>query len=110
MAAGDIYADLVATGVTTTYATVEFVQSYIPGGDTLDPAVVTDTILKAERLMNAIFPGTLEDNGLKVVVADLQQYEKDGLARATAAQVEYMLHMGGEFFVEAAPLNPSGPD
>jgi hypothetical protein len=96
-----------------TYTTPADVNLYIEGGTGLDEASLNRYIDRAERDVDraltqyALSPG----QDLKVnPLTDITPEQATALARAVAAQVEYRLHLGEEFFIEHQYESTSSPD
>lgn len=85
------------------YATVGDVNSYIPGGSGLTDPELEKVIEAASRDIDRAsgYRGWDEATGLFFTPGDLSAPRATGLSRAVAAQVEYRLTKGEQFFIEA---------
>lgn len=98
-----------------TYATQADLEAYIDGLDVSDPAGLEKIIQRAERDIDDLFgPYTpLPATGLKLDPSLLEQWERDALADAVAAQAEHRIILG-EAAIAAAPgrgvTSVRGPD
>lgn len=78
-----------------TYATQADVEAYSEGLVVDDAAAFGRLLDRAERDVNRQLVGWPDPTtGLRIDVADLEQWQRDALARAVAAQVEYRLEVG----------------
>jgi len=94
-----------------TYATAADVSAFIEGLVIDDDAAFDRLIERAERDVDSVLtPTALLDTGLRYDPTTLTTGEQAALARAVAAQVEYRLEMGEEFFVRAQYDYVGGPD
>jgi hypothetical protein len=84
------------------YASEADVVAYIEGFVVDDSAALNRCILRAERMIDQNLPPVeeLTSLGLKYDVEDLTTSERTALTNATCAQVEYLLYLGPEAFVE----------
>lgn len=85
-----------------TYATVADVNDYIAGGSGIADPDLEKIITQAERDIDAASGYRGPEATLIFTPADLGTVRADALSRATAAQVEYRLTKGEQFFIEQA--------
>ena len=100
----------------TAYITQAEFEAYADW-DTGTEADLLKVLQRAERDIDSMVGAwPVQDNGLKfgsprtLNEADLSTAQKQALMRATAAQAEYRLKMGEEFFVMAQREEVRGPD
>ena len=100
-----------------TYSDAANVYAYVTGRTieaavlAMDPDALNQLIRRSERDVDSILgPAPLLESGLRYDPLTLTTQERAALARAVAAQVEYRLEMGEEFFVRAQYDYVGGPD
>jgi hypothetical protein len=97
------------------YATQADFEAYVPGWVTDDATSLAKYLEAAERDVEALFPflpfittGTY--TGHRFDTASLSALEVASLKRAVCAQAEYLIAVGDEVAIGAAPTRVKGPD
>lgn len=95
-----------------TYATQTDLTDYIEGFVVDDSDAVDRLIERAERDIDSILGAYDRDDttGLKITLADFDDWQTAALTRAVCAQVEYRFTMGEAFMVRAQREEEWGPD